>query len=69
MLILGTGQQEEELKKWCIENDIMDSVSFLGYKTNPYKYVSKCDLFVCASYAEGFSTAATEALITGTPVQ
>ncbi len=68
LLILGTGQQEEELKKWCIENDIMDSVSFLGYKTNPYKYVSKCDLFVCASYAEGFSTAATEALITGTPV-
>ena len=35
---------------------------------NPYKYVAKCDLFVCASYAEGFSTAATEALIVGTPV-
>ena len=25
-------------------------------------------MFVCASYAEGFSTAATEALIVGTPV-
>ena len=30
--------------------------------------MSKCDLFVCASFAEGFSTAATEALIVGTPV-
>ena len=39
-----------------------------GYQLNPYKYVAKCDLFVCASYAEGFSTAATEALIVGTPV-
>lgn len=68
LLILGTGEQQEELKKWCIENDVMDSVSFLGYQTNPYKYVSKCDLFVCASHAEGFSTAATEALIVGTPV-
>ena len=37
-------------------------------QANPYKYVAKCDLFVCASYAEGFSTAATEALIVGTPV-
>ena len=26
------------------------------------------DLFVCASYAEGFSTATTEALILGIPV-
>ena len=31
-------------------------------------YVSKCDLLVCSSYSEGFSTAATEALIVGTPV-
>lgn len=43
-------------------------MSFWGYQTNPYKYVSKCDLFVCASHAEGFSTATTEALIVGTPV-
>lgn len=28
----------------------------------------KCDLFVCASYSEGFSTATTEALILGIPV-
>ena len=47
---------------------MVDSYTFLGYQTNPYKYVSKCDLFVCASHAEGFSTAATEALIVGTPV-
>ena len=45
-----------------------EKVKFLGYQLNPYKYVAKCDLFVCASFAEGFSTAATEALIVGTPV-
>ena len=32
------------------------------------KYMKRCDLFVCASHAEGFSTAATEALIVGLPV-
>ena len=47
---------------------MLDAFTFLGYRTNPYKYVAKCDLFVCASFAEGFSTATIEALIVGTPV-
>ncbi|MGN0660111.1 MAG: glycosyltransferase [Oscillospiraceae bacterium] len=68
LYILGIGPIEEELKGYVNENSLKDSVTFLGYDTNPYKYVSKCDLFVCASHAEGFSTAATEALIVGTPV-
>ena len=59
---------QDEIEGYLRENGISDSFTFLGYKTNPYKYVSKCDLFVCSSYAEGFSTAATEALIVGTPV-
>ena len=54
--------------KLAVACGVADSVTFLGYQTNPYKYVAKCDLFVCASHSEGFSTAATEALIVGTPV-
>ena len=68
LYILGIGPMEEELKQLSAELGIADAVTFLGYQTNPYKYVAKCDLFVCASFAEGFSTAATEALIVGTPV-
>ena len=65
---LGEGKLREELESMVKEVGCEDSVTFLGYQTNPYKYVAKCDLFVCASHAEGFSTAATEALIVGTPV-
>ena len=65
---LGIGPMESELKAYVAANSLTDSVTFLGYQTNPYKYVAKCDLFICASHAEGFSTAATEALIVGTPV-
>lgn len=65
---LGEGKQHEELEALVRELGLDASVTFLGYQTNPYKYVAKCDLFVCASFAEGFSTAATEALIVGTPV-
>lgn len=68
LYILGIGDLQPELEQYCVENGIGNTVSFLGYQTNPYRIVSKCDLFVCASHAEGFSTAATEALIVGTPV-
>ena len=65
---LGMGEQQIEIEQFLVENGIQDSYTFLGYQTNPYKYVSRCDLFLCASVAEGFSTAATEALIVGTPI-
>lgn len=68
LYILGIGPEQQTLEKYVRDNALDDSVIFLGYQTNPYKYVSKCDLFICASFAEGFSTAATEALIVGTPV-
>ncbi len=66
--ILGTGPEQKNIESYLKENNLEDTFTFLGYQTNPYKYVSKCDLFVCSSSAEGFSTAATEALIVGTPV-
>ncbi len=68
LYILGRGDLEDTLRKYVSDNSLEDSVVFLGYQTNPYKYVAKCDLFVCASFSEGFSTAATEALIVETPV-
>ena len=68
LYILGIGPLQQEMEEYILHNELQDSVALLGYQTNPYKYVSKCDLFVCASFAEGFSTAATEALIVGTPV-
>ncbi|MBQ9729958.1 MAG: glycosyltransferase [Clostridia bacterium] len=65
---LGVGPEQERIEQYTKENGISEYYTFLGYQTNPYKYVAKCDLFLCASTAEGFSTAATESLIVGTPV-
>lgn len=66
--LLGDGADRSKLEDYIVENSLSDSVTLLGYKTNPYKYVANCDIFVCSSYSEGFSTAATEALIVGTSV-
>lgn len=68
LYILGIGPLQHEMERFIQANNLQEAITLLGYQTNPYKYVSKCDLFVCASFAEGFSTAATEALIVGTPV-
>ena len=68
LYILGTGPLETAMREYISKQEMDDEITLLGYDINPYKYVAKCDLFVCASFAEGFSTAATEALIVGTPV-
>ena len=66
--ILGTGADQDGITQYLKDNNIESSFTFLGYQSNPYKYMSKCHAYVCSSYSEGFSTAATEALIIGIPV-
>lgn len=68
LAILGKGPLEEQFRLFIKDNNLFSSVTLLGYQVNPYKYVAKSDIFVCSSYSEGFSTAATEALILGVPV-
>ena len=66
--IIGDGPQREMLEKYIQDNHLEKNIFILGFKKNPYKYLAAADIFICSSYAEGFSTAATEALIIGKPV-
>lgn len=68
LYILGKGPLENQFKDFIRDNKLSESITLLGYQTNPYKYIAKSDIFVCSSHREGFSTAATEALILGIPV-
>ena len=65
---LGEGEDRKLIEAYVNENGMSHYYSLLGYQANPYKYLGACDLFVCASWSEGFSTAATEALVLGIPV-
>ena len=53
---INQGSKETSNSDWYTSSHY--SGNFLGYQLNPYKYLKACDLFVCASFAEGFSTAA-----------
>ena len=68
LYLLGIGPLWDQLQKEIDNLGLSHCVTMPGYDVNPYKYIRGCDLFVCSSHAEGFSTAATEALIVGTPV-
>ncbi len=66
--IIGDGPQRHDLEELITKFGLGEKVILLGFQSNPYKYVAKADAFVCSSYAEGFSTAATESLALGIPV-
>ena len=66
--ILGVGEGQAALERQMKSLGIEDSVTLLGFHKNPYQYVARCDLYVCSSWREGFSTAVTESLVVGTPV-
>ena len=68
LYILGVGPLKCDMEKYIEDNKLENSITLLGYHTNPYKFIRNSDLFVCSSYIEGFSTATTESLIIGTPV-
>lgn len=66
--ILGEGPERQKIEDYIRQNSLEDTVKLLGYKENPYKYLKQADIYVCASYIEGYSTAVTEALIIGKPI-
>lgn len=68
LYILGEGGDRNSLEQLIEQLSLKNDVTLLGYDSNPYKYVSKMDLFVCSSIKEGYSTAVTEAVSLGVPV-
>lgn len=66
--LIGIGEDQRKLEAQARALGVESSFHMIGFRDNPYQYVSRCDLYVCSSRREGFSTAVTEALIIGTPV-
>ena len=66
--ILGDGPKKNRLKKLIKELGLEENVKLLGFKKNPYKYLSKADLFLLSSKWEGSPNALIEAMALGVPV-
>ena len=68
LYILGKGKEESNLKSLVSELRLNERVIFLGFDNNPYKYLSKCGIFVLASNSEGFPNVLAEAMVCGCSV-
>ncbi len=65
LIILGDGEERQNLKILKNALRLKDDVSFPGFVSNPVKYFSKADLFILSSDYEGLPGVIIEALACG----
>ena len=68
LLIIGEGSEKENIENYIKSNDLENYVNLLGYKSNPWKYLSRSNLFVLSSIWEGFGNVIVESMLLGIPV-
>jgi glycosyltransferase involved in cell wall biosynthesis len=66
--ILGEGSLKKSLETLAEELGIRENIQFVGFQSNPYKYIYKADVFVLTSLYEGFGNVILEAMACGVPV-
>ena len=68
LLILGEGHKEYVLKKIATRLGIINDITFMGFQSNPYKFIAHSSVFVLSSLWEGFSNVLVEAMACNVPV-
>lgn len=68
LFIVGEGEERTTLEVQINSLGLQHHVVLTGFLQNPYSLMSKMDLFVCSSIAEGFSLVIAEAMTVGLPI-
>lgn len=66
--ILGDGPERDRLQALARDLGIADRVRFLGFQSNPWRFMARADVFVLTSTYEGFGNVLIEAMACGVPV-
>lgn len=65
LILIGTGELEDEIKKYVKDLNIEENVKFLGLIDNVYEYYQVMDLFILPSIFEGLPIVGIEAQASG----
>lgn len=68
LVILGIGEEEDDIRKMAQDFGLQKRVHLLGFQDNPYKFMKNTSLFVLSSLHEGFAIVIIEAMACGGPV-
>ena len=63
LLIIGDGPLLDKCKSKVKQMNLGNKIHFLGYKSNPYKYLSKSHIYLSAAKWEGMGNSIVEALL------
>lgn len=66
--LIGEGNKKDELLAVANQNNIAESLFFLGLKSNPYPYIFNADCFLLPSFYEGKSISLEEAKLLYKPI-
>lgn len=67
-IVIGDGEERSKLEKLIINYGLQDIFLLLGSKSNPYKYMRMCDIYVQPSIWEGFGITVSEAKVLCKPI-
>lgn len=68
LIIIGEGEQRQSLLDLARRLGVEEAVDLPGFKTNPYAWIARADVFALSSLWEGFANVVAEALALGVPV-
>lgn len=68
LVFVGDGKLEEDVKKYCQNNNLMSRVKFLGMRKDIPRLLKTADIVVQYSFFEGFGITAIEAMASEKPV-
>lgn len=68
IVIIGDGEENQNLKNQAKEFKVEDSFLFYGAKSNPYPYIKASDFYILSSDSESYPLTIGEVLILGKPI-
>lgn len=68
LILIGDGELREEIVTLIDRLGLAEKVLLPGFQENPFKFISKADVFVLPSFYEGFPNTLVEAMACGKPV-
>lgn len=67
LLLIGLGEHENKYKKYCIEEQLISRVHFLGSRSDVARLIKTADINILSSNHEGFSISMLECMASGKP--
>ncbi len=68
LILVGDGSAQNTIRDLVELKGLKEKVDFVGFQSNPYRYMSRCSVFAFPSLSEGFGMVLVEAMACGLPV-